>query len=1358
MANATIFPEKRTRSQISLPDAILQIPHGSPMKDARSALRNHTTATIDTTTSSEPKQTTDDTEDELLLSPGKQASLMRAASNSKRSASPPLQDEYTPPSGSSPEGRLLKRAKRELGPLDGSEGGVKDIHSLSQLHKPSNTESPRKLIDTSPTTSRRSARKRSTTNKKVQPTLSASPPPSTFSPILSTSKQPRAQSVPLFSTSHDIPHIDFRNPPHSPRRSRSRSKSPSKTAEPRLRPLFVTFPVIEETPSAYEDGGTPMELDDEAKGVAKKASEFQSLSAPEQPLEPQSNTAVTARTSSSPPISPSPSATYVLGGAPATPASHSLDTSIPMSPLTPLPETPLPVRLTNADSRYSSNLGWGLPLITETTESSGNLELQIAVESSTIQSRLPRPAVSMPPPPLPPSRLTRPGITGSSRPVSNKAGPPTKVATATSSKNPNATVTKKDAFALMMKKSREDKERIEREKNRQPPANIFTPITTAKRPGSRESLKMKMKDKMRPKMKSKQDPATQPPLNFDDEEQEEEEEIEKESGSKYYASTQTIVESGPSTQSEIAPVIIPDPPISPTRIALDSLRSSSLPEESNMEIVEDSEGEGQALMHPAVAAAYPGHVSANPGEGQTISELGVDTSLVEQPLAEVMQPVPTIAVEALKEISTKIEGPEHEVSPTDDNVASQSAENVSEQQQEEEAQTEIRPPSRTRVSRLPLGKKRQPAVVIPGGRVTRSASNNKKNGDEAEASTSQVPSKPSNPSGIVTTKRPVSKVMKKSAEAVGSSKTTEEEVGQEKMVLPPGSPMKVSSPSKTLRPITPKKTPGRFTFSNKPISSPSPTKVVRSSSLTTLKSSSFAGRAFPMAPSQVAMGANSSLSTLSNALEKLRMPPPARPSTSMGFNRDAPGDSDDEKPATMTKDDVGVGRTSFGLGRPQGLKRASTLEEDSFGPTAKNAAASSSKSAGSTGKKLVQKPLSMFMQNKATTSKNGTSHLLRNTGKPSLLNGRPLFVVGGGVRRTISKKSTLPVVIGSPVKGGAQMMHEDDEVLVEDAPKEDGDNGESHLSAAPQNSSSLSLDELSTTAGTEKGKGKERDHDKTSKHARRVSMASHALSLSLSALPPPQPLPQRGLMGPPPTPPHGIKSPQRSTSSSYPSTSAGGSSPSQPAHPTGTRSSARIAKIAPAVQKAKTDGMKKAVSEPTPPPNPNIEALKVLKDCVIFVDVKTDTGDEAGSLFVEMLEGVGARVLTRVGQTCTHIVYKNGLMSTLSRYKLLRDPKPLVVGIAWVVECVEQRKHVDETDFLVDIESTNIAGIHKRRRSVLPKLLSSAEFETPSSEADKEEDPDRSMEGSTSSLTADDDLTPLERARRRKSLMIGLHP
>lgn len=71
----------------------------------------------------------------------------------------------------------------------------------------------------------------------------------------------------------------------------------------------------------------------------------------------------------------------------------------------------------------------------------------------------------------------------------------------------------------------------------------------------------------------------------------------------------------------------------------------------------------------------------------------------------------------------------------------------------------------------------------------------------------------------------------------------------------------------------------------------------------------------------------------------------------------------------------------------------------------------------------------------------------------------------------------------------------------------------------------------------------------------------------------------------------------------------------------------------------------------------------------------------------------------------------------------MNDPKPVVVGIAWVVECVEQRSRVDEAKFKVDLELVNVAGTNKvgsgqhcasclmcsisqRRRSMLPKHMS----------------------------------------------------
>lgn len=40
-----------------------------------------------------------------------------------------------------------------------------------------------------------------------------------------------------------------------------------------------------------------------------------------------------------------------------------------------------------------------------------------------------------------------------------------------------------------------------------------------------------------------------------------------------------------------------------------------------------------------------------------------------------------------------------------------------------------------------------------------------------------------------------------------------------------------------------------------------------------------------------------------------------------------------------------------------------------------------------------------------------------------------------------------------------------------------------------------------------------------------------------------------------------------------------------------------------------------------------------------------------------------------------------------------------MVGIAWVVECVEQRARVDEARFLVDLENVNVAGTNKVRNS-----------------------------------------------------------
>lgn len=50
--------------------------------------------------------------------------------------------------------------------------------------------------------------------------------------------------------------------------------------------------------------------------------------------------------------------------------------------------------------------------------------------------------------------------------------------------------------------------------------------------------------------------------------------------------------------------------------------------------------------------------------------------------------------------------------------------------------------------------------------------------------------------------------------------------------------------------------------------------------------------------------------------------------------------------------------------------------------------------------------------------------------------------------------------------------------------------------------------------------------------------------------------------------------------------------------------------------------------------------LEILKDCVIFVDVRTEDGEDAGSLFVDMLRGLGAKV------ECSTLVHRRILTPT----------------------------------------------------------------------------------------------------------------
>ena len=384
------------------------------------------------------------------------------------------------------------------------------------------------------------------------------------------------------------------------------------------------------------------------------------------------------------------------------------------------------------------------------------------------------------------------------------------------------------------------------------------------------------------------------------------------------------------------------------------------------------------------------------------------------------------------------------------------------------------------------------------------------------------------------------------------------------------------------------------------------------------------------------IGAGSSLSTLSNALEKLRMPPPSRPNTSMGFNRDGLCDDDDTfGTPTRSKDDETVGRVSVGLGRfESGMKRAVTLGTSSFKNLGVGAdVAASSKTSGMTKKPLVQKSLAIFTSAKAGTA-GGSQPAAGATMRGRVRQGptgKGPTIFRGGLRRTISKKTSLPSVMASPVKGGAVDGGGTDDSMQDTIQDADQPSGSETVAAPTNDKDVVVLDDLEMQ-GPSNGKEKEKASTFGFNASRRVSMisVSHSLAQSLNSLPSTQPK-NRGLMGPPETPPASGRTGVRSSSSTYPSTSGG--SPSQQGTSIGTRSSARIANTAPgALMKIKggTGGHvssgRKGAAELLTEPSPVPETLKILNDCIIFVDVRTDDGDEAGSLFIDMLGGVGARV------------------------------------------------------------------------------------------------------------------------------------
>jgi hypothetical protein len=380
-----------------------------------------------------------------------------------------------------------------------------------------------------------------------------------------------------------------------------------------------------------------------------------------------------------------------------------------------------------------------------------------------------------------------------------------------------------------------------------------------------------------------------------------------------------------------------------------------------------------------------------------------------------------------------------------------------------------------------------------------------------------------------------------------------------------------------------------------------------------IKPASSMGPGEPPHPSK-----HTGLSNLSLALEKLKIPAPLRPATTLGFNSDTRFVSNalDAKSAPKAKDDsairLGQGLPSSSKTTVAPLRRAVTV-----GPV--DASESNAHASGSGLAALI----AARSAHPEPTVKKINVHSGIVVGKNSL--NRPRLMFGGvGKKRPfdkVSKKSSLPVVEGSPVKesGIVQTLDSDEppspsttKILAATLSSHKDDGGQEEASAVSAAVEPMKLQDAiaehvgvfgSDNTSAEDGQAEPAD---MWKHAsRRASLASQFLQQTLAVLPSTPPPKASGSKS---------KAAERSQSSSQRTRS-------------GLRSGNKPDVVSPrSAQRTLPNGHTGGAHVSKPSSTATSSSLKVLKSCTIFVDVRTDDGDDAGGLFVDMLKGLGAKV------------------------------------------------------------------------------------------------------------------------------------
>ncbi|KAI2641129.1 hypothetical protein GGS21DRAFT_357908 [Xylaria nigripes] len=125
----------------------------------------------------------------------------------------------------------------------------------------------------------------------------------------------------------------------------------------------------------------------------------------------------------------------------------------------------------------------------------------------------------------------------------------------------------------------------------------------------------------------------------------------------------------------------------------------------------------------------------------------------------------------------------------------------------------------------------------------------------------------------------------------------------------------------------------------------------------------------------------------------------------------------------------------------------------------------------------------------------------------------------------------------------------------------------------------------------------------------------------------------------------------------------------------------------------------------------------LLRGAIVYVDVHTSEGADAGRIFVDLLIQMGARCVKawpwnpaysdgepdRAQVGITHVVFKDGSKRTLEKV-VQSNGLVQCVGVSWVLDCERENEWLNEIEYCVDTTVIPRGG-HNRRKSMEPKAI-----------------------------------------------------